>query len=160
LKTKVDDFTNGKVSAKKLCQITSLTDQRHRQLAQAGYFPPPERGLYQFKPTIQGMLRYYRERSEKEKASLSDEKLKKLRAERKMAELQLEIATDKVLDADTVVREWSNLIVIARQKFLGLENKLSTRLGFNEHQRTELQREIEEVLTELAKPKSYERNEL
>ena len=139
--------------------MTSLTDQRRRQMAQAGCFPPPKQGYYQLEPTIKGLLKYYRERNDKTKKSISDERFKKLRAERKMAELELEKLTDKVLDADEVKREWLNIILIARQKFLGLENKISTRLGFNEYQRTELRKEIEETLTELGKPMLYERNE-
>ena len=155
LKTKEDDFANGKISAKTLCRITSLTDQRHRQLAQAGCFPPPKRGHYQLEATIQGLLRYYRERNNKEKASLSDEKFKKLQAERKMAELQLAKAEDKALDADAVVREWQNICLTVRQRFLGLDGKISPQLGFTDRQRAGLRREIEESLTELSKPQSY-----
>ena len=104
LRIKKDDFTNGRLTAETLCKITTLTDQRHRQLAQAGYFPSPRRGYYQFESTIQGLLTYYRERNNKEKESLSGEKLLKLRAERKMAELQFAKAEDEVLDADEVVK--------------------------------------------------------
>jgi hypothetical protein len=155
---KEDDFTNGMVTAETLCQFTSLTDQRHRQMAQAGCFPPPKQGYYQLEPTIQGLLKYYRERNDKTKKSISDERFKKLRAERKMAELQLEKLTDKVLDADEVKSEWLNIILIARQKFLGLENKISTRLAFNDEQRVGLRKEIEETLTELGKPMLYDRS--
>ena len=83
------------------------------------------------------------------------EKLKKLRAERKMAELQLAKATNKALDADAVIRSWQNVVLIARQKFLGLESKLSSQLGFTDFQQAELRREIEEALTELSRPQQY-----
>lgn len=52
------------LSAEKLTALTGLTDRRHRQIAKAGYFPPPYRGQYQQGPTILGMFRYYREKSE------------------------------------------------------------------------------------------------
>ena len=155
MKTKQDDIANGKITAQTLCEITTLTDQRHRQLARAGYFPPPKGGYYQFEPTIQGLLRYYRVRNNKDKESFSDEKLMKLRAERKMAELQLEKAEGQMFKADEVVKSWSNITLTVRQKFLGLENKISTQLDFTDHQRTELRREIEEVLSELSKPQTY-----
>ena len=155
LKNKEDDFANGKITAETLCRITTLTDQRHRQLAQSGLFPPPERGYYQLEPTIRGLLSYHRERNKREKKFLSGEKLKKLRAERKMAELQLAKATNKALDADAVIRSWQNMVLTARQKFLGLESKLSPQLGFTDFQRAELRREIEEALTELSRPQQY-----
>ena len=46
-------------------------------------------------------------------------------------------------------------MLTVRQKFLGLENKISTRVDFTDHQRTELRREVEEILTELNKPQPY-----
>ena len=151
-------ISNGQITAKTLCQLTSLTDQRHRQLANEGHFPPPKLGLYQFEATVHGLLRYYRNKNNKTKASISDERFKKLRAERKLVELDLEKSTDKVLDADEVKSEWLNIILIARQKFLGLENKISTRLAFNDEQRVGLRKEIEETLTELGKPMLYDRS--
>ena len=156
MKNKEDDFANGKITAETLCRITTLTDQRHRQLAQSGVFPSPQRGYYQLEPTIRGLLCYYRDRNKKEKESLSEERLKKLRAERKMAELQLAKAMNKAMDADAVVRSWQNIVLTARQKFLGLENKISSRLGFTDFQRAELRREIEEALTELSRPQQYD----
>ena len=155
MKTKEDDFANGKITAETLCRISTLTDQRHRQLAQSGVFPSPQRGYYLLEPTIRGLLCYYRDRNKKEKESLSEERLKKLRAERKMAELQLAKAMNKAMDADAVVRSWQNIVLTARQKFLGLENKISSRLGFTDFQRAELRREIEEALTELSRPQQY-----
>jgi hypothetical protein len=152
LKNKEDDIANGKITAETLCRITTLTDQRHRQLAQSGLFPSPELGYYQLEPTVRGLLSYYRERNKKEKESLSGEKL---RAERKMAELQLARATNKALDADVVIRSWQNVVLIARQKFFGLESKLSSQLGFTDFQQAELRREIEEALAELSRPQQY-----
>ena len=75
-----------------------------------------------------------------------------------MAELQLEKEEGKMLNAVEVERSWDNIILTARQKFLGLENKISTQLGFTDHQRTEWRREIEEVLAELGKPQAYSEN--
>ena len=37
-----------------------------------------------------------------------------------------------------------------------MENKVSGRLGFDDHQRQELRKEIEEALSELAKSQVYE----
>lgn len=52
------------ITADRLCALTGLKDDRHRQLAKQGYFPAPKKGLYQLTVTLQGLFRYYREREE------------------------------------------------------------------------------------------------
>lgn len=145
------------IAAETLCTLTGLTDRRHRQISKDGYFPPPLNGQYQFTATIQGMFRHYRELSQKRNSSTEDEKRKKLTAERKIEELKLARMMGNSLDAESVVQAWQGVIMIARQKLLGLENKVSGRLGFDDHQRQELRKEIEEALAELAKRQAYER---
>ena len=69
-----------KISSERLCQFTGLTDRRHRQLADEGFFPPPIKGQYQLTPTIRGLFRYYREQQSNRTntyAKLREEKLKK-----------------------------------------------------------------------------------
>ena len=59
--------TPGMISSAQLCNLTKLSDRRHRQLAGDGYFPLHVRGKgWQFVPTIQGLFRYYQERSDSE----------------------------------------------------------------------------------------------
>ena len=145
------------IAAETLCTLTGLSDRRHRQIAKDGYFPPPINGEYQFTATIQGMFRHYRELSKKRNSSIEGEKAKKLTAERKIEELKLARMMGNSLDAESVVRAWQGMVMISRQKFLGLENKVSGRLGFSEQQRVELRKEIEEALEELSKRQNYER---
>ena len=145
------------IAAETLCSLTGLTDRRHRQISKDGYFPPPLNGQYQFTASIQGMFRHYRELSQKRHSTTEDEKRKKLTAERKIEELKLARMMGNSLEAESVVRAWQGVVMIARQKLLGLENKISGRLGFDEHQRQELRKEIEEALAELSKRKTYER---
>ena len=54
-----------------------------------------------------------------------------------MAELQFAKAEDEVLDADEVVKAWSNIVLTVRQKFLGLENKISTTTDASDRTRLE-----------------------
>jgi hypothetical protein len=68
------------ISADKLAALTGYTDRRHRQLASAGYFPPPVDAQYQLVPTIQGLFRYFRQRAES-----TDAKAKKLEADTKQS---------------------------------------------------------------------------
>ncbi len=54
------------ISALELEEITGLTDRRHRQIADEGYFPKPDLGKYRRDETLRGMFRYYRERNDKD----------------------------------------------------------------------------------------------
>ena len=76
----------GEISAEMLCDITKLTDRRHRQLADDGYFPPPIAGVYQMVPTLTGIVNYLREMADRNSDSMAEEKLRKTRAERQLAE--------------------------------------------------------------------------
>ena len=70
------------LTADKLCALTGLSDRRHRQLAKAGYFPPPKRGEYQLSATIKGMFSYYRELGQKKTQTdeeIKGERLRKLK---------------------------------------------------------------------------------
>ena len=145
------------ISAEKLCALTGLTDRRHRQIASDGYFPPPIKSEYQLSATLQGLFRHFRELSKKRNSTTEDERRKKLTAERKIEELKLARMMGNALDADSVVSAWQGVIMVARQKLLGMENKVSGRLGFDDFQRQELRREIEEALAELSKRQAYER---
>tara|TARA_Y100000588_G_C14233890_1_gene916408 strand:- start:43 stop:561 length:519 start_codon:yes stop_codon:yes gene_type:complete len=146
------------ITGEQLCALTGLTDRRHRQIAKEGYFPPPINGEYQFSAAIQGMFRYYRELSAKRSSTLEDEKQKKLAAERKISELNLARMRGELLDASGVEKEWGNIILTTRQKLLGMENKISTRLGFTDEQRKGLSQEVEETLKELSRPTLYNDN--
>lgn len=77
------------ISAERLCEITSLTDRRHRQLAGQGYFPPPIRGLYQMERTLAGIIKYQREQLSKRNDELRVEQQSLARAKRQLAEEEL-----------------------------------------------------------------------
>ncbi|HNQ88399.1 MAG TPA: hypothetical protein PKM73_07295 [Verrucomicrobiota bacterium] len=51
----------GAISVEQLVKLSGLTDRRLRELSAEGWFPKPVNGQYQLVPTIQGLLRYYRE---------------------------------------------------------------------------------------------------
>ena len=147
------------LTAEKFCEITSLTDRRHRQLADQGYFPPPINGVYQFTPCLSGMVRYLREMADRNSDSMADEKLMKTRAERQLAELKLSRERKDSLDAQAVFKVWENILLTVRQKLLALPSKLSPRLVYIEEQpkiEDELEREIKEALSDLSKPTPYD----
>lgn len=91
-----------KISADKLTELTGLTDRRHRQLADEGWIPRPDRGEYPLTATIRGLLRYYREAQDRAKGDLASEKLAKLRTERMIAELKLEQQRQEVISISEI----------------------------------------------------------
>ena len=86
------------ISAQKLCSLTGLSDMRHRQLAKAGYFPPPVRAQYRMTPTIRGLFRYYQESYQRSRRNLDTLRAGKL--ERETRKLDLEIAEREATSMD------------------------------------------------------------
>lgn len=151
-----------RLPAEKLCEITTLSDRRHRQLADEGYFPPPINGVYQMTATLRGLVRYLREQATKAESCMEEEKLKKLKADRRLAELDLQKKRKDALDAESVFKVWEGIILTIRQKLLALPSKLSPRLVYIEQQaeiENELERELSEALVDLSKPVTYQQAE-
>src|SRR5688572_19445628 len=81
--------TAGTLSREQLCTITGLTDRRHRQLADKGYFPPPVQGRYQAGKTLVGVIRYLGEQLRKKNSKLAQEQIGLTKAKRQLAEEDL-----------------------------------------------------------------------
>jgi hypothetical protein len=79
----------GTITGEQLCAITGLTDRRHRQLASAGYFPPPMDGRYQVGKTLVGVIRHQRELIQKKNNKLAKEQQGLVKAKRELAEEEL-----------------------------------------------------------------------
>ena len=146
------------ISNERLCTLTGLSDRRHRQLADDGYFPPPIKGQYQLTPTIQGMFRYYRELQNRGNDEFAMERLRKTRAEANLAELKLSRERKESLEAQSVFKAWENILLTLRQKLLALPTKISPRIVYLNEQHEiekELEQEITEALVDLSKPVAY-----
>jgi phage terminase Nu1 subunit (DNA packaging protein) len=117
------------LSADQMEALTGLTERRLRQLAKAGYFPPPVRAQYQQAPTIRGLFKYYREDHNQAAKTLNGAKLTKLKADAEMARIKLAEAKREVIDRDLVanyLKSWVaklDLLLTAE-----LENNLPTAL--------------------------------
>jgi len=146
------------ITADKLCALTGLTDRRHRQLAAQGFFPPPIGAHYQLAPTIQGMFRFYREVSIRHRGTLSDAKLGKTDAERKLAELALKKALREVLPAKAVARSWSYLLQGVRVRWLQMPARAVLAFSLWADSRAAeawLEKEVESILADLAENPDY-----
>jgi hypothetical protein len=147
------------IEADKLCHLTGLTDRRHRQLAKEGYFPPPLRGKYQLIRTLQGLFRYYREVQVKRTGRFEEERVGKMAADRRTAEVNLEKLLGALIETDTVYKAWETIISGAKQKFLALPNKIESQYGNNPKLRKILEREVDELCSDLSKPPDYDQPE-
>jgi hypothetical protein len=92
------------LTAEQLCALTGLSDQRHRQLATAGYFPKPVDARWDFTKTIKGLLTYYRESRGKAKMDIEGAKLRKLTLDAQIAELKLEQTRGSLISLDEMQR--------------------------------------------------------
>lgn len=52
------------ITAAELCEITDLTDRRLRQLSADGHIPKANRGIYETKPTLKALFKFYRSASD------------------------------------------------------------------------------------------------
>lgn len=114
-----------KITAKNLSELTGLSDRRHRQLADAGYFPPPTGGQYQHLPTIEGLLRYFRERLSKRAATYSTEREAYMRSRRVKSELETDLLRGKFMLRAEVL---SAVDLLAKERRASLQRKLETEL--------------------------------
>jgi hypothetical protein len=71
---------NTTITADALAKLTGLTDRRHRQLAKAGFFPPPVRGCYLQAETLTGLFKYFREMASQDPVAESRARLNSVRA--------------------------------------------------------------------------------
>jgi hypothetical protein len=118
------------VRAEQLRAWTGLTDRRHRQLAELGYFPPPVRGWYQREPTIAGLFRYLNELLHKKDDSLAIEQRKLAVAKREKLEEELAILRGQYVKAEEIGPALRNVALHQRATLqFKLENELATNLA-------------------------------
>lgn len=113
------------IHADKLCSLTGLTDRRHRQLAKAGYFPPPKRSEYQLAATIKGMFLFYREQAAKK--TDSDERIKTARADK--LEIQNAALRRDLIPAEEVRRDVTRAFTELKTQLLVIPRRLGQPLA-------------------------------
>jgi hypothetical protein len=116
----------GTISAEQLCSYTGLTDRRHRQLAAAGYFPPPIMGRYQAGKTLLGIIRYQRELIQKKSNKLAREQQALTKAKREMAQEELAEFRRKYVPKEEIGPHLRNLSLNQRA---ALQRKLEQELA-------------------------------
>ena len=120
----------GTIAGDKLCELTGLTDRRHRQLAADGYFPPPSQGAYDAQKTLAGLFRYFRDQLHKKEDSLASERKKGLAARRIKTEVETEILRQDWIPRAEIGPYLRNLANNQRATLQHkLENELSLKLA-------------------------------
>ena len=118
------------IASDELCAVASLTDRRLRQLATEGYFPPPERGIYDAKKAMAGLLRFYREQLHKKDDNLATERKKYTVVRREKLEIERDILRRLYLPRAEIGPILRNLAANQRAALQNkLENELSVKLS-------------------------------
>ena len=118
--------TAATISGEQLCAITGVTDRRHRQLATAGYFPPPIRGHYQVGKTLVGIIKYQREQLKKKNDKLAKEQLGLTKAKRELAQEALAEQRGKYVSKSEIGPALRNISLHQRAV---LQRKFEQELG-------------------------------
>jgi hypothetical protein len=120
----------GTIAGDKLCELTGLTDRRHRQLAAEGYFPPPVQGYYLANDAIRGLFRYFRDQLHKKEDSLASERKKLSVARREKLEVEIARMRGDLIDRAEIGPYLRNLGANQRATLQNkLENELSLKLA-------------------------------
>jgi len=119
-----------KITSAQLCEITGIGDRRHRQLAEEGYFPHPDKGEYELLPTFAGMMRYMKEQVHKKDDTLATERKLYTQARREKVKLETEILRRKWIPVSEIGPILRNVGIFQRATFQNaLENELPPKLA-------------------------------
>jgi len=120
---------SGTITAEQLCSWTGFTDRRHRQLAAAGWFPPPIKGRYQPKALI-GMIRYLVADRAKKDDGLSTEQKGYAKVRRLTAELKYEKTRGAYVEKALLIPALKNISAHQRATLIRmLEQELAPKLS-------------------------------
>ena len=118
---KTHDTAPATITTAQLEHICNLTERRLRQLAQDGKIPQPTGGRWPMVETIQRLFGFYQQHG----PELSAEKLRKLRAERRMKEMQADKEAGRLLDRSVICPALRNLAMNQRA---ALQNKFEVEM--------------------------------
>ena len=103
------------IAGQQLTDISGLTDRRHRQLADAGHFPPPNRGAYQTGETLRGLFKYYKTTVAARADGLDAARLAKLNVETELLCLERDKKSGNLISCDDLRQENSNIAIAVRR---------------------------------------------
>ena len=144
-------LTDMMVTDADLAELTGLSSRRIRQLVESGRLTRAGRNRYQL---AEGFMALVEEMSGGDKASeLTAERVRKLRAEATLAELELAKQRGEVAPIDEFQSVWANRFTIIRANMLQLPQRVVTMLiGETDERRFKqvMTEEIKQILTAAA----------
>lgn len=113
------------IDGKTLSDLTGLSDRRHRQLAEAGHFPPPTRGRYETGATLKGLFKYYRAAIVAKADGIDAARLKKLNVEIAILTLERDTKAGLLISTAAALRVFEQTAAVIKRIILtsGLTKK-------------------------------------
>ena len=121
------------------------------QSGPGGTFPRDE--------TLRALFGWMRDRLGDGKSTVATAKAEGIELDNRIKRAQLAREERSALPVTDIERAWSHIILAARQKFLRIANKVAPRIPFLKSEseiESEIQREIDEALSELSRAPEYE----
>jgi phage terminase Nu1 subunit (DNA packaging protein) len=140
-----------------IAKLLMVTPRYVTTLSQKAIIPKAENGRYPLVPTIQGYVKYLRDRAlrgDVEDSDFGTHKARLTRAQADLAELQWLQAKGNVLPRAAVLAAWQQTLAAARAKLLAIPTKTAGRVlavGTLPEVEAILQEHIHEALAELAR---------
>lgn len=120
-----------RLPAADFAELTGLSDRQLRNIAQKGFFPPPERGEYDGDKSLRGMIRYQAELLKKKSSTLTEEKEGLTRVRRLREEFELEARKGEFVPRDDIGPELRSISMHQRSVLVHkLERELDAKLDF------------------------------
>ena len=120
-----------RLPAADFAELTGLSDRQLRNIAQKGFFPPPERGEYDEDESLRGMIRYQAELLKKKSSTLTEEKELLTRAKRETAEFELEVLRGRYVLIDEITSDIRSVAIHQRSHWAHhCERVLPAKLAF------------------------------
>lgn len=142
------------LNVKKIAQALNLTPQRVQQLTHEG-LPREKRGEYDGLKCMLWYIRYLQAALEKKSVPMSDgsyagereERIRLLRAEAELKEIELAKQRGQLVTIEDVEHEWTNLVLMTKARIMVVAPRLAPEL-VGENSRVMIQAKIERSLKE------------
>ena len=114
------------VTIEKIAKLLKLSERRAYQLAKDGIIIKTEKGKYNLEKSIAGYIDYIKPSSKENITATEDAQAMLMKAKAKKAEIELGALERRYINADEVEKEWSEAMLIFRNKMLALPNKCAS----------------------------------
>lgn len=108
-----------------IAKLLMLTPRRVQQLANDGVFPKGERGKYELVPTVQGYIKFLKDRAigGDVQGDDSEHKRRLMKARADIAEMEAERMAGELVPVDAVEKTWTDIVARFRARMLAVPPK-------------------------------------